>query len=344
MFGYIDAILASPVKVPGQVIGYSREQRPIHAAVLGNGPVHISLIAGCHADEPVGPRFLRKLFAFLDSLEPGHPLLTHYRWWLAPHANPDGEVVNMRWYSDEDDLFDMDRYLRYVERELPGDDVEFGFPEGPGQAGLRPENNALYEFWLNAGAPFHLHGSLHGMMVAGGPWFLMEKEWIPRSQTMRRLCLEEVAHMGYALHDVDRNGEKGFFRISEGFCTRPDSGSMREYFEAQNNLEMSRKFNPSSMEAIRGIGGDPLTIVSEMPLFILPNLPSMLRWPHPVWEEWNSRLQSWKTHLRQHKQDTEGDQIIHKEILASGIIPMPVPHQMRLQWRFITAAIEQINM
>lgn len=343
MFEYIGDILKSPVKTPGKVIGYSREQRPIHAAIMGTGPVRISLIGGCHADEPVGPRFLRKLYAFLENLEPDNPVLTKYQWWLVPHANPDGEAVNMRWYSDEDESFDLVRYLRYVERELPGDDVEFAFPYGPGKKGLRPENNAIYEFWQSAGAPFHLHASLHGMQVAGGPWFLMEQSWVDQSSQMRRLCLEEVDHMGYALHDVDRNGEKGFYRISEGFCTRPDSVSMKTFFEKQDNFEMARKFNPSSMEAIRNLGGNALTIVSEMPIFILPHLPSMLRWPHPIWEEWNSRLSSWKGHLVEDKRDVEMEQIILKEIKASGIISMPVSHQMRLQWRFITAAIQQVE-
>lgn len=343
MFNCIDDILEMPVKHPHTVIGYSREQRPIHAAIIGQGPLHISLIAGCHADEPVGPRFLRKLFTFLDSLKPDHTLLKNYQWWLVPHANPDGEAVNMKWYSDEDDIFDIIRYLRFVERELPGDDVEFGFPHGPGKKGLRVENNAIYEFWQRAKTPFHLHASLHGMMVAGGPWFLMEKSWIDNSSEMRRLCLEEVDFLGYALHDVDRNGEKGFYRISEGFCTRPDSVSMKKYFEKQKNFEMSRKFYPSSMEAIRSLSGNALTIVSEMPLFILPNLPSMLRWPHPVWEEWNNRLSIWKSHLVEENRDTEMEQVILKEIKASGITPMPVSHQMRLQWRFITAAVKQVE-
>ena len=205
--------------------------------------------------------------------------------------------------------------------------------------GLRPENNAIYDFWAAAQTKFHLHASLHGMMVAAGPWFLMEKEWIDKSDIMQSLCREEVTKMNYSLHDVDRKGEKGFHRIAEGFSTRPDSKAMRAYFMEQNDPEMAEKFFPSSMETIRSLGGDPLTIVSEMPLFILPDLPPMLDWPHPVWEEWHTKLQDWKSRLR-NKHDT--DDKICSEIKTSGINPMPVNDQMRLQWRFITAAVKQI--
>ncbi len=340
MFDYIENILDSPVKIPARTIGYSRENRPIHAAVVGHGKIKLSLIAGCHADEPMGPRLLRKLYSFLDSLDPHHELLENYQWWLVPHANPDGEAVNMRWYSDDDMTFDMINYLRYVVRELPGHDIEFAFPYGPDNPGLRPENNAIYDFWLSADTTFHLHASLHGMMVAAGPWFLIEKEWIDRSDVLQSLCKKEVSKMNYALHDVDRKGEKGFSRISKGFCTRPDSKSMRAFFMEQNNPEMAGKFFPSSMEAIRDIGADPLTIVSEMPLFILPDLPAMMEWPNPVWEKWDKKLENWKNRIQNNH---AADNKIRTEITASGIIPMPVNHQMRLQWRFISAAVKQLE-
>lgn len=338
MFNYIDDILDCPAKIPGKTIGYSRKKRPIHAAIMGQGKINISLIGGCHADEPVGPRFLRKLYSFLDSLDPTHELIKNYRWWLVPHANPDGEAVNKKWYSDNDNTFDMADYLEFVERELPGDDVEFGFPHGPNKPGLRPENDAIYNFWTAADTPFDLHASLHGMMVAAGPWYLVEKEWSHRSQIIQALWRVETAKMNYPLHDVDRKGEKGFFRISKGFCTRPDSRAMRAFFLEQNNSEMAGKFFPSSMEAVRGLSGDALTIVSEMPLFILPDLPEKMGWPNPVWEKWNSKLQDWKDRIRKGKEPKEK---IREEIISSGIVPMPVNDQMSLQWRFITAAIKQ---
>lgn len=340
MFNYIDEILESPVIVPNQIIGYSRENRPIHAAVLGKGKRKISLIGGCHADEPVGPRLLRKLYAFLSSKDNNHPLVTDYLWHLVPHANPDGEAINKKWYGDDELVFDLISYMRSVVRELPGDDIEFGFPRDPGEPGLRSENEAIHDFWISSGGPFHLHASLHGMMVAAGPWFLIEKSWIKCSSRIQSLCRDEVARMNYRLHDVDRKGEKGFHRISRGFCTRPDSNSMRAYFLQRGNREMAEKFFPSSMEAVRDLGGDPLTIVSEMPLFILPDLPDTMSWPDAAWDRWNEKLQQWKTRLLD---DPFCEEQIRTEISESGIEPMPVNDQMRFQWRFLSAAIEQLE-
>ena len=40
-------------------IGSSRQGRDIHGFCLGSGSIKVSLIAGCHADEPVGPLLLR---------------------------------------------------------------------------------------------------------------------------------------------------------------------------------------------------------------------------------------------------------------------------------------------
>ncbi|MCG8605778.1 peptidase M14, partial [bacterium] len=43
------------------VIGASEKGQPIDAAVIGTGPKRVSLIAGSHSDEPVGPETLRTL-------------------------------------------------------------------------------------------------------------------------------------------------------------------------------------------------------------------------------------------------------------------------------------------
>ena len=57
----IEEILAPDAptgRPPLEAIGRSREGREILGGVFGKGghsALHISLIAGCHADEPVGP-------------------------------------------------------------------------------------------------------------------------------------------------------------------------------------------------------------------------------------------------------------------------------------------------
>ena len=47
---------------------------------------------------------------------------------------------------------------------------------------------------------------------------------------------------------------------------------MAAYFEDRADDDTAAKFRPSSMETIRSFGGDPLTLVSEVPLFVLPGV------------------------------------------------------------------------
>ena len=309
-------------KDAGETLGYSRENRPIKAFRFGSGGKNISLLAGCHADEPVGPRLLRHFISYLKSHPSQSPLLSKYSWWIVPHINPDGAFRNQSWYTDDDEVYDCERYLNSVIREKPGDDIEFGFPRNTEDHRARPETQAIYSWWHKANVPFHLHASLHGMAVASGPWFLLEKDWWPRCSKLKQMCEEKVCSMGYELHDVDRKGEKGFHRLAKGFCSRPDSVSMANYFLERKDKKMAAKFRPSSMETIRSLGGDPLTLVSEMPLFIVPrealNPDDSLRWKEKI-HHWRQGNRKWAT---------------LKELKG-----MPVKDQMILQWTFISAGL-----
>ena len=121
----IEDILAREAPVPpGHTLGRSREGRNITGFVIGKGGTHVSLIGGCHSDEPVGPAMLRKLVSYLSALPSDAPLLTGFTWYVVPHVNPDGEARNAAW-SDvtlptkdhlgrEDRAYDLALYLRHV--------------------------------------------------------------------------------------------------------------------------------------------------------------------------------------------------------------------------------------
>jgi len=316
--GRFEEILACEPVGPdeGAIIGRSREGRPVRAFRGGSGSHRVSLVAGCHADEPVGPRLLRRLAAHLAELPAEDPLLTAAEWWILPHLNPDGEAANAAWQrpsgptgpgalGDGPEAYDPVLYRLHVVRELPGDDVEFGFPVRDDDQGARPENRAARGWWREAGS-FSLHASLHGMSVAGGPWYLVEPGWRGRPELGRLMerCRASAAHAGYALHDVERAGEKGFHRLAPGFATRPNHASMREHFLAAGDPATAARFRPSSMETIRALGGDPLTLVSEVPLFL------------------GAARDADPTDLRS----------------------VPVADQMRLQWAFVCAGLEAVTV
>jgi len=334
-----DILDTRPVaRCAGTAIGRSRQDRAVRAFLFGSGPRRISLLGGCHADEPVGPRFLRHLAAYLSLLPPDDPLLSDYQWWLIPHINPDGEERNRSWQRD-DVAYNLVRYLSNVIRERPGDDIEFGFPRDEGDMGARAENRAAYGWWQQAEGPFALHVSLHGMGFSSGPWFLIDEAWQDRCETLKKRCRKRVQELGYRLHDVERNGEKGFHRLGPGFCTRPDSRYMREYFIEQSDPDTAILFRPSSMETIRSLGGDPVTLVSEMPLFITPGVGETLGPPDPVAHEWKARIDGWRVRLT----DDGTDEAIVQEAIGLGLQPMPVNDQMQLQWTLIAAGVEQLE-
>jgi hypothetical protein len=292
---------------------------------------------------------LRLLVVYLGGLAAEDPLLDEIQWWIVPDVNPDGAQRNASWADSileaEDHSGELDRaydpalYVRHVVRELPGDDIEFGFPREQSDSQARPENRAVARFLGTAGT-FHLHGSFHGMGFAPGPWFLIEPEWIDRTVDMRHSLRKTVEMMGYPLFDVDRQGEKGFHRIDEGFCTRPDSRAMRDHFLARGDEEMAGRFRPSSMELVRGLGGDPLTLDSEMPLFLLPDSPTNPR--HPMFKAGTEGKRRLHRQLREIAAEHSLEEA-RAEMTRLGIRAMPIRDQMRLQLAFLQQALDSVR-
>ena len=241
-------------------LGTSEEGRPLYGVVLGRGPHTVSLIAGAHADEPAGPETLRTFVleglcrrgAFAGVFE-------RFRFVVVPHVNPDGEARNRPWIARWPSL---EAYLREAVREPPGRDLEFGFPD------MRAENRIVAAF-LREHAPFALHMSLHGMGIAEGAMLLIERHWAFRTQPLRDAFVRAVREEGLGLHDHNRKGEKGFFWIEPGFTTTPEGEAMHCFFHALGDDAMAARFHDSSMEFVRSLGGDPLCLVTELPLFVV---------------------------------------------------------------------------
>ena len=342
----VEEILAGSARLADlEEIGRSLDGRPIGAWRGGQGPLSVSLVAGCHADEPVGPATLRRLAGWLASRPEHDPAVTDVRWSIVPHANPDGEAANAVWASrtlavadhqGAADLgFDLTAYSAGVVRELPGADVEFGFPRSAGDREARPENLAIAVF-LASGAPYAVHGSLHGMAFAPGPWFLLEAGWANRTTTMRERLRKRVRQMQYVLFDPDRGGEKGFTRIDEGFTTRPDSGAMRGHFLDRGDPETAALFRPSSMEHVRSLGGDPLTFISEMPLFLLPPPGTAYGFPDPATgTEGRVAFHRWLADLLAGHSVADAA----RAAVRHGIRAMPIRDQARLQLECLNAAL-----
>lgn len=241
---------------PFRRIGESEERRPIDGIVLGRGKAAVSLVAGAHAEEPVGPETLRSF-----AIDPPRELLDRFRFVIVPHVNPDGEARNRAWMERWPD---PRAFLEGHVREPPGRDIEFGYPD------MRPENRAVAAF-LAEHAPYALHMSLHGMAAAEGAALLIERTWVDRTAALREGFARAAEEAGLGLHDHDRKGEKGFLYIGPGFSTTPEGAAMRRHFAERGDERTARLFCDSSMEFVRGLGGDPLCLVTEVPLFLIDN-------------------------------------------------------------------------
>lgn len=250
------------------VAGSSRAGRPLPVITIGEGTRHASITAGAHADEPAGPLAAIALAWFLS----GHSaaarqLRTNWTFTIFPQVNPDGAEANRPWFAPVPDVY---TYLRHVKRELPGDDVEFAYPFGD-QPALRPENEAIARYLRRVSgdnhSPFRFHASLHSMGFAAGAWVLIGKSWVERTGAFRAEVSRIASERGFALHDIDRRGEKGFSRIQAGFCTTPSSSGMKQFFLDKDDPEMAARFGRNSMEYVQSLGGDPLVMVTEIPNF-----------------------------------------------------------------------------
>lgn len=307
-------------------IGLSRGGQAMFGVRLGTGPRHVSVIAGCHADEPVGPMTAQALPVLLRQAAP--KLLEEFTLFVMPQMNPDGADRNRPWFGDP---LQLDRYLSGVIRELPGDDIEFGFSESDP---ARPENSAAMNF-LKPFAPFHAHFSLHGMAFAEGAWCLICREWAGRGEPFMDAFTGLCERLGVPQHDIDRKGEKGFTRIREGFCTTPRSDAMRAYFLERGDPDTAEKFRPSSMEWIQSLGGDPMCIVSELPLFQVGRRSTSL--DRPVTAELREELTETLA-LDAARQPECLDEIQRRY----AIEPMPIDLQIRLQTAIVAIALNTV--
>ena len=254
-------LISLPETVRWSEIGTSVGGRPIFGIEAGTGPFRISVTAGAHSDEPAGPL---AALALAESLDPH--LLKRTTWRICPHVNPDGAERNAAWFAEPPDPI---CYARHAFREGPGDDVEFNYPPVVREArSPRPENETVARF-LRAGAPYDFHISLHGMGFAEGAWWLIGRDNVEATAKLRPKLERLFTDAGFPLHDVDRGGEKGFFRIAPGFGTTPTSVAMREFFQQQGDLATGALMLPSSMEFVQSLGGKPVVMVSELPIFMI---------------------------------------------------------------------------
>lgn len=326
-------------------IGESREGREMWGMRIGTGERNVSITAGAHADEPTGP-FSALLFSTWLVREPeAQQLLETHRFHICPQVNPDGAERNAEWFSDP--LHPI-KYLKHVIRESPPDDIEFGYPKDASDTEARPENRAVANFLSDSqargGRPYVYHASLHSMGLAEGAWCLIEKDWVDRTAELRTRLRSLFEKHGLGFHDIERKGAKGFTRIEPGFATTPTSTAMQDFFKAEGDSAMAENFRPSSMELIESLGGDPLCMVSEIPIFVLkqsydwPTDPATPPGDDTPFLRIRPRLPGARLAL------TRGDDTTARELIAEfELESVPVEDQVAMQIGMILESLAFLN-
>ena len=317
--------------LPGMVrvdqLGESEEGRPIIGVRIGLGKRHISLMAGAHADEPVGPATLRLLIEqLIKNTRAFEALFDKYTLFIIPHINPDGEARNQSWIDQWPDPFPV---ILNRDRELPGRDIEFGYPK------MRVENQAASEWWqLNA--PFEMHINLHGMSISEGALLLISRDSIESTRTLQQEFQQYIQLSRFGFHDHDRQGEKGFTRIAKGLATTPESDKMREHFNLQGDTTTASAFHLNSMEFIASLGGSPVSLVTEFPLFKLPSTAEESPGNPEHYLRFRERLPEIQNLLQQGKTADHLWREFHIE-------PVPLSQAVRMQLKVIELGIHHLN-
>jgi len=308
-----------------QELGPSEEGATLYGVRLGTGEHTVSLMAGNHADEPVGPETLRAfVLNALAQRDEMTPWLRHCTFVIVPHVNPDGEARNRPWIEQWPD---PKAYLRHAVREQPGRDLEYGYPA------MRPENEHVSSF-LREHGPYAMHASLHGMSASEGALLLINRDWTFRTQALRDDFRAAVKAEGMRMHDHNRKGEKGFFWIEPGFQTTPRGDAMRTYFRAQNDPSMAERFHDSSMEFVMSLGGDPLAMVTELPLFLVENEDPTPGYPN--------RYMALRERLPEVKARLQRGEDVDDLLAPFDLKPVPLATAMRLQLRALELGLEAV--
>ncbi|HUF07697.1 MAG TPA: M14 family zinc carboxypeptidase [Rhodothermales bacterium] len=309
-------------------IGVAESGHPILGYLIGSGTKKASLIAGSHADEPVGPETLRTFIrTAITTPEKIAGFLERFTFVVIPHVNPDGESENAAWIKRWPSI---DAYLKQAVRELPGRDIEFGYPD------MRYENEAAAGF-LGEHGPFDLHMSLHSMGFSDGALLLVERSWVDRSGSIQEAFKNLAAEYDFRLHDHDRGGEKGFEYIGPGFTTTPEGARMREYFEKRREMTTAAKFKASSMEFVRSLGGDPLCLVPELPLFLIKKIPANEPKGDP------QTYLKLKAHLPAAQRTANANQSIDWFIERYGLKAIPAADAIRFQLGVIQIGLDAVG-
>jgi hypothetical protein len=110
---------------------------------------------------------------------------------------------------------------------------------------------------------------------------------------------------------------------------------MRAFFRAQDDEAMAQRFHDSSMEYVRSLGGDPLCLVTELPLFVLAR-----QQPHAPGVP--ATYLAFREHLSE-LQLQSGPDDLDEALAPFKLTPLDLGTAMRLQFRALSLGLDAVS-
>ncbi|ONI75835.1 hypothetical protein BWI15_08470 [Kribbella sp. ALI-6-A] len=182
-----------PELVRRRRLGTSRLGEEIHLVSIGSGPREALVVAGPHANEPVGfltvPYLAESLCPESSSATMG-PLSAEYTWHFIGCLDPDAARLNEGWYGGP---FTRRHYARNLYRPPLAEQIEWSFPGDGSAADVPPETQALMEA-IDSIRP-DLLVSLHNGEF-GGVFYYVTREVPGLAQALTELDVGIPLHLG----------------------------------------------------------------------------------------------------------------------------------------------------
>ena len=163
-------------------IGNSRMREPLRVVSMGAGSRHVLVIAGAHANEPVGFHTMLALAGLLSEMP---AFADGWTWHFLPVWDPDAASLN-RWYTGQLTAW---RYYRGFYRPAVGGQPGFTFPvSSAGRVFDRP----LPETWAVMHLIDRLHPDLvldlHNGEIDSRAWFILNRRWEGLAEGLRSVA------------------------------------------------------------------------------------------------------------------------------------------------------------
>jgi hypothetical protein len=109
---------------------------------------------------------------------------------------------------------------------------------------------------------------------------------------------------------------------------------MRTFFRAQEDPAMAERFHDSSMEFVASLGGDPLSLVTELPLFLVRGDGGAGHQP--------TRYLELRERLPEIKARLDRGEDVDALLAPFDLMPVPLKNAMHLQFRALELGLRAV--